>query len=418
VRKYPRLVTDDALIASLTAAVKSSPDDFTLRLHLAELLIGIGRNDEAVSHAATVLAQDPASTTARGLIARAVGAQPSTDSPTPSSDSSDIAPAGPEGFDWRQAEQEVGEILPPMFIQGDLDQTGQPAYEVQQAGIRLSDVGGMEQVKKRLRASFLAPLQNPELRKLYGKSLRGGLLLYGPPGCGKTFIARAIAGELGAGFMSVSLSDILDMFIGNTEKNVTEMFDQARASAPCVLFIDELDAIGQKRTQTRNSGMRGAVNQLLTELDGIGSDNEGVYVLAATNQPWDVDPALRRPGRLDRTLLVLPPDSAARESIFRYHLAERPVERIDLRRLAKATEGYSGADVAHVCDSAAEIALLDSVESGTTRMIQMRDLEAALTDVRPSIGPWMDTARNVALFANQNGEYDELAKFLRKHGRG
>lgn len=411
-------MTDDALIASLTAAVNTSPADLTLRLHLADLLVGRGRGEEAITHVATVLAQDPTSAAARDLMARAVGAEPATGSaPTPAATTDGVPPA-PGTFDWKQAEAEVEEILPPMFVDGEREQTAQPAYDVQQAGIRLADVGGMEDVKKRLQASFLAPLQNPELRKLYGKSLRGGLLLYGPPGCGKTFIARAIAGELGASFLSVSLSDILDMFIGNTEKNVSELFAQARASAPCVLFIDELDAIGQKRTQTRNSGMRGAVNQLLTELDGIGSDNEGVYVLAATNQPWDVDPALRRPGRLDRTLLVLPPDRPARESIFRYHLSERPVERIDLRRLAKATEGYSGADIAHVCDSAAEIALLDSVETGNARMIGMADLEAALSDVRPSIGPWLDTARNVALFANQNGEYDDLAKFLRKQGRG
>jgi SpoVK/Ycf46/Vps4 family AAA+-type ATPase len=260
-------------------------------------------------------------------------------------------------------------------------------------------------------------LRNPELRALYGKSLRGGLLLYGPPGCGKTFLARAVAGELGAGFLHVSLADVLDMYVGSSERNVAELFETARASAPCVLFLDELDAIGQKRSLTRNSGMRTTVNQLLTELDGVGSDNEGVYVLAATNHPWDVDPALRRPGRLDRTLLVLPPDRPAREAILRTHLRGRPLERIDVARLAKQTDGFSGADLAHLCESASETALMDSVESGETRMIRMSDFDAALAEVRPSMGPWLETARNVALFANTDGEYDELAAYLRKRGR-
>lgn len=149
----------------------------------------------------------------------------------------------------------------------------------------------------------------------------------------------------------------------------------------------------------------------------MGADNGGVFVLGATNHPWDVDPALRRPGRFDRTMLVLPPDREAREAIFRYHLRNRPLDSIDIRRLAKRTDGLSGADIAHVCESAAEVALLDSVETGIPRMITMTDLETALADVRPSIDPWLDVARNVALFANGSGEYDDLARYLRRHGR-
>ncbi|HEX5918231.1 MAG TPA: ATP-binding protein, partial [Nocardioides sp.] len=276
------------------------------------------------------------------------------------------------------------------------------------------DVGGLTEVKKRLEASFLAPLRNPELRALYGKSLRGGLLLYGPPGCGKTFLAKAVAGELGASFLHVSLADVLDMYIGQSERNVKELFEVARSSAPCVLFLDELDAIGGKRSLNRSSGARTTVNQLLTELDGVGSDNEGVFVLAATNHPWDVDPALRRPGRLDRTLLVLPPDREAREAILRTHLRDRPVERIDTKRLARATEGFSGADLAHLCESASENALMESVGTGQVRLIGMGDFDRALSEIRPSIGPWVETARNVALYANASGEYDDLATWLRK----
>lgn len=412
-------MTESPLIASLLRAIEAAPHEIELRLHVAELLLAEGHSNDAVAQAAAALTIDPSSHKARELMARAV--TPPTDAePAPPADEDPADPAAtppPAKFDWRQAESDVGGILPPMFVDSSGESTSEPAHEVQRSTVRLADVGGMDEVKQRLQASFLAPLQNPELRQLYGKSLRGGLLLYGPPGCGKTFIAKAIAGELSASFMSVSLSGILDMFVGNSEKNVTELFAQARESAPCVLFLDELDAIGMKRTLTRHSGMRGAVNQLLTELDGIETNNEGVYVLGATNQPWDVDPALRRPGRLDRVLLVVPPDRPAREAIFRLHLKGRPVEGIDLGFLAKATEGYSGADIAHICETASEHALLDSVATGTARMIQMKDLKAALDEVRPSIGPWMETARNVALYGNQTGEWDDLAKFLRKHGR-
>lgn len=407
---------DDAVLASLEAAVAAQPADVALRLHLAGLLLGAGRSSDAVRHAATALTFDPDSEEARSLMARAVGS-PEQQRAVEGAGPPAVEPApGEPSFDWRSAEADLGEIVPAMFVDGGDEGPAVSPYDIEATGIRLDDVGGMTEVKKRLNASFLAPLRNPELRALYKKSLRGGLLLYGPPGCGKTFLARAIAGELEARFLSVSLADVLDMYIGNSEKNVHELFEIARASAPCVLFLDELDAIGQKRTLTRNSGMRTTVNQLLSELDGIGSQNEGVYVLGATNHPWDVDPALRRPGRLDRTLLVLPPDQEARETILKYHLRDRPVANIDVRKIAKRTEGYSGADLAHICDTASENALMASAESGEVRMIGMPDVETALTEVRPSIGPWMETARNVALFANQSGEYDELAKYLRKQG--
>ncbi len=404
---------DERLIESLTAAVAAAPGDLTLRLHLAGLLVDAGRGAEAVEHVATVLASEPGSSEARALMARAVGA-PDASSAPPAPDERPTDDQAPTGFDWHAAESELGETVGPMFVDGSTDEPGPAPYDVERAGVRLADVGGLTEVKKRLEASFLAPLRNPELRQLYGKSLRGGLLLYGPPGCGKTYLAKAVAGELGAAFIHVSLADILDMYIGQSERNVKELFEVARTSAPCVLFLDELDAIGQKRSLTRNSGARTTVNQLLTELDGVGSDNEGVFVLAATNHPWDVDPALRRPGRLDRTLLVLPPDRDAREAILRTHLRQRPVEGIDTRKLAKATEGFSGADLAHLCESASENALMDSVDTGTVRMIGMGDFTRALAEVRPSTGPWMETARNVALYANATGEYDELAKWLRK----
>ncbi|MFI1768491.1 ATP-binding protein [Streptomyces sp. NPDC020800] len=422
---------DSPLIRSLRTAVAAAPTDVPLRLHLAELLLNEGRADAAVAELAVALQHVPGDDQARQLMVRAVGAPQQAAPPAERSAPERSAPEqstvgqppGSRGrFDWRAAEQQVQDVVPPRFVEtparadGADDPGDAEAWDVERpGGVRLADVGGMQDVKDRLEAAFLAPLRNPELRRLYGKSLRGGLLLYGPPGCGKTFIARAIAGELGAAFLSVSVNDVLDMWIGNSERNMHEIFQTARRQAPCVVFLDELDALGGKRSRSAHGGMRNTVNQLLTELDGIDSAaNEGVFVLAATNVPWDVDNALRRPGRLDRTLLVLPPDAPARESILRYHLRERPVENVDLARLAKATDGLSGADLAHLCEAAAERALLDSARTGTVRLIGMKDLLGAAKEISPSTDPWFASARNVAMFANEGGMYDDLIAYLKK----
>jgi len=409
-------VGDSPLIDSLRKAVESAPQDIPLRLHLAGLLLDAGARAEAVAHIGTVLAADPTSAAALELMQRAVGAPAAAPAQAPAADSAHSSPSSDfddGGFDWEAAARDLGDLAAPMFLDGDAELT-EPAYDLETSSIRLVDVGGMIEVKKRLEAAFLAPMRNPELRRLYGKSLKGGLLLYGPPGCGKTFLAKAIAGELGAAFFSVTLADVLDMYIGQSERNLSEIFATARRNAPCVLFLDEIDALGQRRSQLRSNAMRGTVNQLLTELDGVGAANDGVFVLAATNAPWDVDVALRRPGRLDRTVLVLPPDQAAREAILRHHLKDRPVAKIDLASAARRTDGYSGADLAHVCETAAERALMASAGSGTVRMIEMRDVEEAISEVKPSIGPWLESARNVALFANEAGVYDDLLAYLKK----
>jgi SpoVK/Ycf46/Vps4 family AAA+-type ATPase len=243
--------------------------------------------------------------------------------------------------------------------------------------------------------------------------LRGGLLLWGPPGCGKTFIARATAGELGARFIAVGLHDVLDMYIGESERKLHEFFDEARENAPSILFFDEIDALGHKRSNLRHSGGRNVVAQFLAELDGFHERDEGVYVFATTNQPWDVDAALRRPGRLDRMLLVLPPDRPARAGILRFHLKERPTGEVDVDAIAERTDMYSGADLAHLCDSAAEFALEDSLASGTPRPIETADLERALADIRPSTVAWLQLARNYAQFSSEGGAFDELLDYLR-----
>lgn len=399
----------DELVKSLLGAVDASPDDLPLRLHLAALLASRGNSSEAVRHAARVLQSDPTNSEALLIIATSIGQR----------DSLAKEPLPPERTSAKNLETDLlaqmavdlEGVLPPAFIDGD--EQSHEIVDVESADVSFADVGGMTEVKERLEAAFLAPLRNPELVKLYGKSLRGGLLLYGPPGCGKTFIARAVAGEMGARFVAVSLAEILDSYVGANERNIHEIFEVARRSSPCVLFLDEVDALGQKRSNLRSSILRGTTTQLLAEMDGVDNKNEGVYVLGATNHPWDIDVALRRPGRFDRTVLVLPPDADARKVILKYHLQERPIANIDLGKLATDTDGYSGADLAYVCETAAERALLDSARSGTVRMIEMSDLEAAVRDVRPSTGPWFDIARNVTQFSNSDGTYDDLLAYLR-----
>jgi AAA+ superfamily predicted ATPase len=426
----------DPLVSSLLAAVVASPDDIPLRLHVAGVLLDRGWPAEAAELCSTTLQRDPGNADALTLLGRATQALSAPPRPTAGPGCETTPDASPEAtpepvdvpvesagsgaaeFDWSAAEEQVRDIVPPPMV-GATSGEPVPLEEVPATSVRLADVGGLAAVKQRLEIAFLGPMRNPDLARLYGKSLAGGLLLYGPPGCGKTFVARAVAGELGARFYAVSLADILDHYLGDTEKNVKAIFETARRNAPCVLFLDEVDAIGHRRSRIGSgwSGMRGAVNQLLHEMDSVANPaagaRAGVFVLAATNHPWDVDPALRRPGRLDRTILVLPPDQPAREAILHYHLRQRPLAGIDIAAIARRTEDFSGADLAHLCDSAAELALEASVRSGQVRPIDMSDVDTALRQLAPSTGPWLQTARNVAMFANSGGEYDDLLAYLK-----
>jgi ATP-dependent 26S proteasome regulatory subunit len=428
-------MADDVLLTSLLAAVAAAPDDVPLRLHVAGLLADRGRTAEALQHCSQALVRDRDNVETIALLQRltaALAAAPPAPEPTPVPEATPTPePAAPgaappaepardgstpqrlHGFDWNKAEEEVVGLTAPVPEQDDPE----PVVEdIEQPGIRLSDVGGMDEVKQRLELSFLGPMRNPELAKAFGKTLSGGLLLYGPPGCGKTFIARAVAGELGASFFSVGIADVLDQYAGQSERNLSRIFAEARRKSPCVLFFDEIDALGRKRSHLSGAGvMRNAVNQLLAEMDSVQAHNDGIFVLGATNHPWDIDSALRRPGRFDRMVLVLPPDGPARTAILRHHLRDRPVADIDLGRLARLTEHFSGADLAHVCTTAAERALALSMRHGRLHPLTTKDLEAAAKEIRPSTGAWFATARNVVAFANADGDYDDLAAYLRKH---
>lgn len=415
---------DRSVIETLTIAVENDPANIALRLHLASLLLQDSDFETAIDHAQRVLANDPINKSALTVAAEA--AEKLGDLGKAAAYRKIIATIDPPKIEVSKqavrSNDEWAEILEDVEPADRERRTALESSEfnddfvvdVEASELRLSDVAGLETVKRRLNVAFLSPLKNPEMMRLYGKSLRGGLLLYGPPGCGKTFIARAVAGELGAKFISVGLADVLDMWIGNSEKNVHSIFENARRNAPCVLFFDELDALGRKRSLTRNSG-HGAINQLLAELDGMNQPNEGVFVLAATNHPWDVDSALRRPGRLDRTVLVLPPDLAARQGVIEFHLRDRPIDAtVDAATVASITKEFSGADLAHLVESAAEFAMQDSIETGNVRSITHEDFKKALREVRPSTRAWFEIAKNYAQFANDGGVYDDLLEYLRE----
>jgi len=287
-----------------------------------------------------------------------------------------------------------------------------PASFVENPGISFSDVGGMETLKEEIRLKIILPMTNQELYQAYGKKAGGGILLYGPPGCGKTHLARATAGEVKASFVSVGLNDVLDMWIGQSEKRLHAIFEQARRAAPCVLFFDEVDALGASRSDMKRSGGRHLINQFLSELDGIGAANEGVLILAATNAPWHLDNAFRRPGRFDRVLFVPPPDQEARGEIMRLLLRDKPTEKVDRAKLAKRTGDFSGADLKAIVDLCVEEKLRAAMKSGKPVPIAGSDLLDAAKRTRATTKEWFATARNYALYANEGGLYDEILSYL------
>ena len=286
-------------------------------------------------------------------------------------------------------------------------------YFMEKPSINFSDVGGMKRIKEEIAMKIIEPMKNPELYKAYGKKPGGGILLYGPPGCGKTYIAKATAGEINAKFINIGLHDILDMWIGNSEKNLHEIFEVARDNAPCVLFFDEVDAIGASRSDLKQSAMRHVINQFLAEMDGIASKNEGVLILAATNAPWNVDAAFRRPGRFDRVLFVEPPDEKAREEMITAMLKDKPASNIDSSKLAQHTPNYSGADITAMIDIAIEEKLRESMLSGKLEPLTTKDLLKAAKLHRATTLEWFTSARNYALYANESGLYNDILTYLK-----
>jgi AAA+ superfamily predicted ATPase len=451
-------MTDDPTLDALRQALAAGPDNIPLRRHLAETLLRVGRAEEAEREFRDCLRRDPTDVASRiglarvfyrhgrfdeslvlaeeacsgegappsGLILlarlhlrrgqrddasrayhRAITAQPELadddlaaqfDAPAPerSAEPSDIV-------DGRVRQSAGG---------GGSGTDAAAAAEVERPKTGFSDVGGMDALKQTIRMKIIHPLTNPDLYKAYGKKIGGGIMLYGPPGCGKTHLARAVAGEIKASFLSIGINDVLDMWVGSSEKNLHQIFENARGHSPCVLFIDEVDALAASRSDMRQSAGRQVINQFLAEMDGLDASNDGLLILAATNAPWHVDSAFRRPGRFDRLIFVPPPDAPARAEILRIHLRGKPCRDIDCEAVAKKTDGFSGADLMSVVDQAVEARLEEALSKGTLIPITSADLLKAAKTVKATTKEWFSSARNHALYANQGGIYDEVLDYL------
>jgi len=290
---------------------------------------------------------------------------------SPSSD----APGATAG---QAPDQGTGEAVQPDDVEMDVGTVLEPSPER-----TFADVGGMGELKARLRERVIAPLRDPERYDEYGLGAVSGFLLYGPPGCGKTHLAGALAGELGYSFAEVTPADFASKYVGEGARKVSETFAIARANQPCLLFIDEIDGVARDRGEEMASTEKQAVNQLLVELESV--QDESVVVVGATNFLEDVDDAVLRSGRFDERIEVPPPDADAREAILRVHLDDRPTSAdISLGPTVAATEGYAASDLALIADTAARFAL------GEDAAIDADHLARAVEETDTSIPGWLD----------------------------
>ena len=261
--------------------------------------------------------------------------------------------------------------------------------------VNFSSVIGLENVKEELKRDIVYQIRHAELAKDFKVSMNGGMLLYGPPGNGKTMIVKAVAGETGANLIEVRIHDVLDMWVGNISKAVKRIFDRARKNTPCIVFIDEAEMLGSNRDSTeRQPWLREALGTLLTELDGISSQNEGVLVIGATNAPWMVDAALKRHGRLGKFLFVPMPKKEERIELFKLYLKGRPVgDGIDFEKISEIAGNCTASDIKTICDEAAKLAWVDSIDKGKQRGITMKDITASIGKERFNAREWYDMAK-------------------------
>ncbi|HEY5943950.1 MAG TPA: ATP-binding protein [Kofleriaceae bacterium] len=408
---------DDALLRSLLDAVTAAPDNVALRASVVRMLI----ENAAHAHALELATGDQPEI----LILRARALHALHDQPAALAAYEAAVRANPTLED-RDLRMQLGTSEKVVEEDGRrlrvLSNDDTDASEVERllhpepTKVTFADVGGLDEIKTQIEKRIILPFQKPALFAKFKKKAGGGILLYGPPGCGKTLLARATAGQCNATFLNVAIEDVLDMYIGESERKLHALFEKARATTPAVLFFDEIEALAGKRQYTREATSSKLVSQFLSEMDGFAKNNSGVLILAASNVPWAIDSAFRRPGRFDRVLFVPPPDRVARASILKILLTGRPIAAdIDHDTLATRTSGFSGADLENLVDTAADRAIEESLGKGGEVPIGQMHLVRALAEIKPTTSEWLTTARNYARYANEGGQYDEVLAFLAKH---
>ena len=427
-------MTDKAL-ETLRAALKATPGNMLLRMALIRRLLDAAQESEALALALDVRPEDISDAGDRRLVAELLSKAGLADIAieweiTPDTSDATVplpgqaAMAPDDRADGEEAPQETeqssdGRVL--RLVGGrDTDERDVPDLpDVPLAdSITFADVGGLDEVKKDIHRRIILPFAQPNLVQRFRKRTGGGVMVYGPPGCGKTLLARATAGECGAKFVAAHLSEILDPYIGGSEQRLSGIFQNARSTTPSVLFFDEIEALGAKRSTSTSSHIAQLASHFLSEMDGVDSANQGVLILAATNAPWAMDAAFLRPGRFDRMFFVPPPDRIARAQIFQLELADRLIETgINTDALAAATSGRSGADIRAIVERASDAAIDATLEQGREVPVSGRMLTDAIQATRSTVAEWLTTARNHATYSNEGGRYDEILAFLDRHGK-
>jgi len=467
-------MSDRELIAGLEAAVSAAPGNVPLRLHLIEHLITAERAAEGLAHSEAILRAQPdnvrafeaaghaaaaindvrasafhrVATALRGAglgvapepaaaiaapeapaidVAQSLAdiviaadepvAPPQEESPEPPVATSTSAPAvleppspaptptpDVEEPAWGPVDEESPETEEPREFTVD-------PSSIQRPKLALRDIIGVSDVKQRIQAVVLDPLRSENGNGQGNVTHGGGYLMFGPPGCGKGFFARVVAGEIGAGYLPIRLGQAHE-WPGDPRQNIQRIFEAARDAAPCVLFLDEVDRAGRRFDDPNHPIDRGVVTRLVTELDTAGA-NSGVYVFAGAVSPWDVDMALRSEGRLDRTLLVLPPDEAAREAILRFHLRDRRLAGVDVGWIVQRTQHFSGDDLLLLCETASNLAANDALDGDLA--IGPGHVTRALREVRPTSPAWFSNVVDHAIAANHGGIYDEVLAYIDEH---
>ena len=270
--------------------------------------------------------------------------------------------------------------------------------KVEVPNVKWEDIGGLEETKRELQEMVRYPIEHRHLFERFGMQASRGVLFYGPPGCGKTLMAKAIANECGANFISVKGPELLNMWFGGSEANVRNLFDKARAASPCILFFDEMDSIARARGGGGGGGSSETsdrvINQILSEIDGMGS-GKTLFIIGATNRPDILDPGIMRPGRLDQLIYIPLPDLESRVSIFKANLRKSPIgEDVNIRQLADVTEGFSGADLTEICQRAAKNAIRDCITAQIERQkrVEAGELTQEEADALPDPVPFITSA--------------------------